>query len=380
MCEKLILILIQIIVKMKNRTNSLLVFVALCATMLVSCKQQESTTPVRKNIDDAVFASGHIEQENQYTVSASVEGIILSIPVNEGDSVSKDAPIATIKSDVQNNQLEDASVVYNDASKNASANAPQLEQITAQINQAQQQLALDEKNYNRYKDLLAKNSVSQLDFEKAELQYKATQNNLIALQKSYKEAEDALKLYEQRSLVQLNTQKTVLNDYQLTTTLAGKIISVFKKQGELIRRGEAIAKIGSGAFIIKLFVSEDDIAKINIGKSVVVTINTYPDKVFQAKVTKIYPAFDQTEQSYVLEAKFTQLPDKMFSGTQLQAYIEIGNRKNVLVIPTSYILKESYVKLKNSEEKKIVTGSKNSDWTEVISGITEKDVIVKSKK
>lgn len=364
---------------MKNRTNSLLACIALFATMLVSCKKQESTTPVRKNIDDAVFASGYIEQENQYTVSASVEGIILSMPVNEGDNVSKNALIATIKSDIQNNQLEDASVVYNDASKNASANAPQLQQITTQINQAQQQLALDEKNYNRYKDLLAKKSVSQLDFEKVELQYKATQNNIIALQKSYNEAEDALKLYEQRSRVQLNSQKTVLNDYKLTTTLAGKIISVFKKQGELIRRGEAIAKIGSGAFIIKLLVSEDDITKIDIGKSVAITINTYPDKVFPAKVTKIYPGFDQTEQSYVLEAKFVELPDKMFSGTQLQANIEVGSRKNVLVIPTSYILKESYVKLKSGEERKIITGSKNSDWTEVTSGITEKDVIVKPK-
>jgi macrolide-specific efflux system membrane fusion protein len=353
---------------------------ALCITMLASCKKKETTSPVRKNIEEAVFASGYIRQENQYTVSANVEGIILSIPVNEGDSVAKNSLIATIKSDVQNNQLQDAIAVHNNAAINATVNAPQLQQIQAQINQAQQQLNLDKENYSRYKELRAKNSISQLDFENAELKYNASQNNLLALQKNYKEAEDALKLNEQRSLAQLNIQKSVLNDYQLETMLPGKVINVFKKQGELIRRGEAIAEIGNGAFIIKLLVAEDDITKISIGQTVMVNINTYPDRVFQAKITKIYSAFDEKEQSYILEAQFNQLPEKLFSGTQLQANIQTGNRNNVLVIPTSYVVKKSYVKLENGEERKIVTGSVSNDWTEVISGITENDVIVKPKK
>jgi macrolide-specific efflux system membrane fusion protein len=155
------------------------------------------------------------------------------------------------------------------------------------------------------------------------------------------------------------------------------VIKVFKKQGELVRRGEAIAKIGSGEYIIKLFVSEDDITKINIGHPVVVNINTYPDQTFEAEITKIYPAFDETEQSYIVEAVFKQLPQKMFSGTQLQANIETGNRKDVLVIPTAYISRGSFVQLKYGGEKKIETGSKNKEWTEVVSGLAEGDVIVK---
>ena len=40
---------------------------ALCITMLASCKKKETTSPVRKNIEEAVFASGYIRQENQST-------------------------------------------------------------------------------------------------------------------------------------------------------------------------------------------------------------------------------------------------------------------------------------------------------------------------
>ncbi len=363
---------------MKNNKRRL--FFYLIPLILTSCEQPETTLPVRKNIEDAVFASGYTEQENNYTVSAKVEGIILSLPVNEGDCVNKNDLIAVIENDVQNNQLQDALAVYNDAVRNASLSSPQLQNIQTQIDQAKQQLAFDKANYEKYKVLWKRKSVAQLDFEKAELQFQAAQNNLIALQKNYREVQNALQLNVQRSLVQVNTQRSLLKDYELTTEAAGKVIKVFKKRGELARRGEAIARIGSGAYIIKLFVAEEDITKVNIGHSVAVNINTYPDTTFSARVTKIYPAFDETEQSYIVEAQFDQLPQKMFSGTQLQANIESGSRKNALVIPTAYVSRGSYVMLESGEEKQIKIGSKNNDWTEIISGISEKEVIVKPNK
>jgi macrolide-specific efflux system membrane fusion protein len=57
--------------------------------MLSACSQQETTLPAKKNIEDAVFASGYTEQENNYTVSAKVDGVIISLPVKEGNSVTK---------------------------------------------------------------------------------------------------------------------------------------------------------------------------------------------------------------------------------------------------------------------------------------------------
>jgi macrolide-specific efflux system membrane fusion protein len=362
----------------KSKIQSIFLLLSLIV-VLASCNQEETTSPARKNIEDAVFASGYIEQENNYTASAKADGIILSLPVREGDFVAKKDLIAIIENDVQQNNLQDAKVVYEDAVKNASPGSPQLQHIQTQIDQAKQQLEFDKENHLRYKELWERKSVSKLDFEKVELQYKAAQSNLQSLQENYVEAQSALQLSVDRSRVQVNTQNSLLKDYRLVTEETGQVINVFKKQGELVRRGEAVARIGSGDFLIKLFVSEDDITKVNLGQSVAVNINTYPDKTLFAKVTKIYPAFDEAEQSYVVEAQFEQLPEKMFSGTQLQANIETGNRKNILVIPSDCISKGKFVKLENGEEKQIEVGSKNGAWTEVVSGITEEDVIVKPK-
>jgi multidrug efflux pump subunit AcrA (membrane-fusion protein) len=365
---------------MKTNRKIILWCAVLSLSVFCSCKNKETTTPTRKNIQDAVFASGHIEQENQFTVSASADGILNTIAVSEGDIITRNRLVAVIKSDVQNNQLEDAQVVYNEAVNDASANASQLQQIQLNINQARKQLDLDRKNYLRYKDLYATKSVAQIDFEKATLQYNASKNNLATLQQNYKGVKSDLELNEKRSLVQVNTQKSKLSDYRLTSPIGGNVISIYKKQGELIRRGEAIAEIGSGAFIIKLFVAEDDIKKVNLGQTVAVNMNTYPDQSFGAKVTKIYPAFDKIEQSYVVEAQFDKLPEKIFSGSQLQANIATGGSKSVLMIPTDYIIRESYVLLDNREEKKVKVGRRNLDWTEVIRGLNEGSVIEKPKK
>jgi len=345
--------------------------------LLTSCAQQETTLPVRKHIEEAVCASGHIEQENNYTVSAKVEGILITFPIKAGDSVTKNDVIAIIENDVQNNQLQDARVVYKDAVAKASPSSPQLRSIQTQMDQAEQQLAFDNEHYLRYKGLWEKKSVSQIDYEKAELQYKASLNNLLALEKNYQETQNSLELGVQRSQVQVSTQASMLKDYKLTTGESGKVINVFKKQGELVRRGEPLADIGSGAYIIKLFVAEDDITKVNIGQAAVVHINTYPDQTFSAKITKIYPGFDEAEQSYIVEAQFDRLPEKMFAGTQLQANIKTGSRKDAVVIPREYVSKGSYVLLQNGEEKEIQTGSKNSDWIEVVSGLSEQDIIIK---
>ena len=344
---------------------------------LHSCTPPESTVPAPKSITDAVFASGYTERENNYTVSAKVDGIILTLPVVEGDSVRTDALIAVVENDVQNNQLADARAVYQDAQSKAAPNSPQLQSLQTQIDQAQQQLAFDRENFQRYRSLWEKKSVAQLEFEKAELQFQSAQNNLRSLEQQYRETQDQLQLNLERSRVQVSTQRSLLRDYELRTEASGRVIQVFKKQGELARRGEALAQIASGDYLIRLFISEDDITKVNLGQSVAVQLYTSPNRTYPARVSKIYPAFDEAEQSYIDEARFEEQPAKMFSGTQLQANIKTGNRKNVLVIPTEYLSRGNVVQLESGEEKQIETGSKNQEWTEVVSGITQRDVLLK---
>ncbi|HTN45820.1 MAG TPA: HlyD family efflux transporter periplasmic adaptor subunit [Flavipsychrobacter sp.] len=359
-----------------SRILSVIVLPILC---LSACKRQQETKPVRKTLQQAVFASGHLEQEEEYVIAATADGTIKELSIREGDSISAGQLLVRIKSDVQHTQLQEAQVVYEDARQNAAPGAPQLAQIRTQISVAKAQRDQDQLNYQRYTALRNRNSVSPLEYEKAVLQYKTSQGNLEALEKNYSQVQDALRLNANRSLEQVRTQQSILNEYAIGADKAGVVLDVLKKKGELVRKGEVIARIGSGRYILKLFIAEDDITRLHPGQQAIVQMNNYPDTTFMAVLTKILPAFDQTEQSYVAEAVFTTPPALLLSGTQLQANIKQDGARSVLVIPSGALIRGQFVQLKDGTEKAIRTGQKLGNWVEVKTGLTERDIILLPK-
>jgi len=366
------------------KVNSTIIATTLLVMHLYACSRREEIHPVRKKLQQAVFASGHLEQEDEYVIAATAEGTIQELNMREGRNLITGQLLVRIKSDVTNTQLQEAKMVHNDAVQNAADGAPQLSQLQVQLNLASGQLQQDQLNYERYKVLRSKNSVSQLEYENALLQLKTSQSNLQALQKNYSQVQDALRLNADRTRQQVKTQQAILNEYEIRADKPGMVLEVLKKSGELVRKGEIIARVGSGRHILKLFIAEDDITRLHTGEQVVVQMNNYPDTTFTAAISRLLPAFDQTAQSYVAEAAFVNPPPLLLSGTQLQANIMQQEVKPILVIPAAALVRGHFVLLKNGTEREIKTGQKADNWVEVKAGLTEEDVILmpegKSKK
>lgn len=354
--------------------------VAGCASLavltFVSCDRPQEVSPQFKILDQAVFASGFLEQEDEYVIAATADGIIRELSISEGDHVRPDQILVGIKSDVPLSQLNEANVVYDNARRNAAANGAQLSQLQLQINLAKQQLEQDEKNYRRFAELRRKNAASQSELEKAELQYMASKSNLQVLEKNFEQVQDALRLDAERSLQQLKVRQAIVDEYVITADKEGTVLQVLKKKGELVRKGEVIARIGSGKSVLKLFIAEEDITKIAVGQEVVVQMNNYPDTTFAAAISNIHPAFDQQQQSYTAEAVFTHPPSLLLSGTQLQANIKGPKAERVLVVPAAAVVRGKFVRLKSGGEKEIRTGRKLGKWIEIKKGLTQHDRIL----
>src|SRR6202000_1742923 len=112
-----------------------------------------------------------------------------------------------------------------------------------------------------------------------------------------------------------------------------------------------------------------------------ISLNSSKDQVLKATITKIYPSFDTTQQAFIVEAEFKDNPGILRNGTQLQCNIIIQEKKNVLVIPTYALINGDYVLLKDHKEKTSVkTGIRTLEWTEILSGLTDKDVITTPKQ
>lgn len=345
-------------------------FISLCFLVLIfwSCHSNETIKPQRTDIVDAVFASGHVIMENEYQVTAISEGYLVKANVQEGDTVEAGMPLFQLSNEVQSEQLSNAMATYQDALQNLGPGSAQQAQLRLQIEQAQAQRQMDESNFKRYQNLLKTGAVSRQDFDRAKVQYENSKRQVEILEKSLNDLKEKLRLNLKNAQTQLNIQKENNKDYFLTSSIAGIILHVDKEQGELVRKGEAIAKIGGGKPLAKLFVAEEDIDRIKVGQPVTIELNTRKDTLLDASITKIYPAFDEQQQSFICEAGFLKAPN-LYANTQLQANIIINQKKNALVIPVEYLSKGDSVIYENGERVAVKVGIRNNAWVEVLSGL-----------
>jgi multidrug resistance efflux pump len=351
------------------------------ATITISCNQTQETQPLRKDLIDAVFASGNTITSNQYSITSQVEGYLSASFVSEGDTVQNRQLLFKLINDAQQIQVSNAYDNYDYAKNNLINNAPQIAKLEEQINQAKNTIAIDFANLKRYENLIKSNAVSEFDYEKVLLNYQNDVTNLAILQKSLADLKQSLSLNEKNAKAQYKLQQNNINYYSLHSAFSGTVLSISKKNGDLVKKGESIAIVGSGKTLAKLFVAEDDIQKIQIGQQTLITLNTNKDKVYKAQVTKIYPSFDEASQSFIVEASFDELPTQLKNATQLQANFIISQKKNALVIPAIYLLDgDSIITKTNHQKKAIKTGIKTLEWVEVVNGLNDNENLELPKK
>lgn len=354
-------------------------FVILFIGIITGCSKVETTQPIRKDIVDVVFANGYLMMDEEYLVTANAEGYITQALVKEGDSVQENMPLFLLSNEVQSTQLANKQVNYLDAVNKANPNSPEVLQLKIQIEQAEAQLELDKKNYERHQTLIKINAVSQVELEKAKLQYENAESNITILEKSLMELQNTLSLNVQNTKSQLAIEQENNDNYFVSSSIQGQVLQVYKKQGELVRRGETIAKIGGGEILIKLYVAEEDINRVQVGQKTTISLNNIENQLFEAQVSKIYPAFDEQEQSYIIEAKFIQKPKKIFANTQLQVNILIDRKKKALLIPFNYLSMGDSVILESEKKVFVRTGINNGEWVEILEGLEESSILVLPK-
>jgi multidrug resistance efflux pump len=362
----------------------LILYGCLLICLVAACRDKTQISPEKRNIVDAVFANGNIDTKQGYKVIANTDGYLSMAYVTEGDSIRSGQTLFRIAGEIQQTQVLNAKDNYVYALTNKALNSPQLEQLELQIRQAQEKYKVDSINFQRYERLLPTKAVARIDYDNAKLTMQASETNLNVLEKNKADLQKTLALNTDNAQAQLRIQKENDKYYLLTAQTNGIVLSVSKRAGELVRKGDVLAGVSAGHMYIKLFIAEDDIDRVSVGQSVLVSLNTEKTKVYSAILTKVYPSFDSSDQSFIAEADFSgqQQPGAggLKDGTQLQANIIINQRDSVLVIPTLYLEPGDKVILAEGlKEVPVKTGIRNLDYTEILEGLTTADHIVLPK-
>ncbi len=350
---------------------------------IYACSSKNEQSPVLiKDIHETVYASGSVYPFEEYKVSANADGFITKLLVAEGDTIRKGQEIMIIEQDVQKARLESASKAYDIAKSNASIQSPVLSEFQYQLNTLSQKCQVDSLNYIRFKNLYEQNACSKVDFEKAKLQYIATQNDLKSKQNAYKKLKNQLDLELKNAEAQKRINTYDEENYTLKSTMDGMVYELLKEPGEAVRRSENLAVIGTyNKQKIQLVIDELDILKIKPQQKVYVKVDMFKDKTFEAVVTKVYPKLNKLDQSFRADAEFVNDRVPNLYGLSLEANILISERKQIIAIPKDFLIGNDSVLVKRSNAEiktiKIIKGIEDFDFVEVVSGLKKDDIIIK---
>ena len=306
----------------------------------------------RIDIGSTVFALGVVKPMvgAEVRVGSRISGVVNRLHANIGDHVEAGDVIA---------ELDDSELRARVAQAGAS-----LEKSRVEFEQAR-------RVFDRQRQLFERNTVSEQEFEVAE--------------SSFASAKAQLQLAE----TNLDLAGIQLSSATIRSPRPGVIASVSTQEGEAVAAGLAaptfVNIIDLKRLEVQTYVDETDIGKISEGQRASFTVDTFPGTDFPGTVTAIYPKalIQDNVVNYIVTVEIGD-----FQGLVLRpemtanVTITLGERKDVLAVPTSAISRdrgERFVMVSEDGRhvrRPVKTGWRDGPYTEITDGLTDGERIV----
>lgn len=310
---------------MKKILFSILMVLVVAATLFTCSKQREENekqkrplsdetaiavelTPVKQgNYSLPIISSGLVSTETESKLSFKTGGIISRILVEEGQSVTKGQLLASLN----------------------------LTEIDAQVSQA-------------------KNNLEKLkrDLERGNRLYKDSAATL----------EQVQNLQTAVNLAQENFHIAAFNQQFATihATTSGKVIRKFANEGEQVTGGSTVFIINSSAnndWIVKIGLPDVDWVRVKKGDRAKVTLDAYPNVIFDGEVSLINEGAEQINGLYQVEVKIEPNGKKFASGLFARVEIISTGNQSLYGIPIEAVIegtgKDAFVFIANKDRKTV---------------------------
>lgn len=349
--------------------------------LLAACKRSEnSTIPQRKDLTQAVYASGKIYPLNDYKVVSKLPGYIEKIHVSVGDSIKIGQALVTIRSEVSTLNVDVAKNQLQLAERNASENASVLMALKQDVSAARSKYELDSTNFVRYSNLLKDNASSKAQADQSKTQFEVSKQLFLKAVSNYMTTRDRIRTEYENAKLQYESQVSNKSDYVISSVVNGKVYDIIPKEGELVSSQNIIMEAGAiSDYEVELSVDETDISLLKKGQDIVYVIDAYKELILRGKVLEAYPRINQVNKTSKIIASI-ELPVSVnvYSGMSVEGNIIIAEKKNALVIPREFLTENKKVKIKSSGEfKEIKKGAEDLQFVEVLEGLDENTEIVK---
>lgn len=329
---------------MKRRIPILIVLAALIAAGVYFYPRL--TKPSKPQTE--LVLSGNIEA-HESLLSFKVQGRIVELPVEEGQSVADGALLARLDdSDYrQRVRIDEAGVRVRESNLALTLAGTREQEIkAAQQNMLDAQADMQEKklDYDRAQRLHSEDAISTQDRDLADTALKRSQATFEAAQQRYSEALEGSRKEDisiaranlKEASANLGLSRVNLDDTVLRAPTAGVITVRQAELGEVVVPGTPVVTLADLDHIwLRAYIAETDLGRIHWGQDAVVTTDTYPGKQYHGRISFIASEAEFTPKSvqtykervtlvYRIKIDIDNPNHELKPGMPADAHIELG--------------------------------------------------------
>ena len=282
------------------------------------------------SLPQAITAVGSLRSDEAVVLRPEVSGRIAEILFREGQPVAKGAPLVRFDSSVQR----------------------------AELAQAKANLDLNKSKYGRALDLQKKGFISSQAREEAE-------NNFRIAQATFELAAARLAKLELRA------------PFSGTVGLRSVSVGDYVKDGQEMVNLEGLDPLKVDFRVPELFLKE-----VKTGQSLQISLDAFPNQIYEGRVFAINPLIDQSGRAIVIRALVKNTDARLRPGMFARVRLLFNENQQALVIPEQALVPvgDEHFVFKVAEGRaqrlKVEIGQRREGKVEILKGLTASDVVV----
>jgi HlyD family secretion protein len=351
----------------------------------------------RGDIARSVVATGKVQPITKVEVKSKASGIVTRLDTDINAHVHQGQTLAQLDQQEILDQVAAQKAMLTAAESNARAAAASIEYD--KVNAEAPDLPMYKHTYDRTLEMSKEGVVSQQSLDDAQQKYLAAANtrdkavSQINVDTSKLRQAEAQVAQNQASLKQLEEQ---LGYTTITSPMDGTILSRDVEMGDAV---SSILVLGSTATLVMTIgdtrqvyvqgkVDEADIGKVYMGQPARIKVESFKDKTFLGKVTKIAPLGVEKDNVTTFEVRVSidNPGGELKANMTANAEILLDEHKNVLTVPEQAVIydnsRNASVEVPDPKQKtgrrkvSIQAGISNGTKTEILAGLNSGDTVI----
>lgn len=303
------------------------------------------TTPV----DVAIARTGLLQKQQEYTgttaplrivsLRSQVEARLLSLNLDVGDRVQRGQNVGQLDDAILLTELKQAEAELAALNSEVARATNQVSNARAAVEQRRLEAIQAQADSRRQQELFQAGAIAEQTAQQARTEAQTAAQALKAAEEQVRTEQQAVaaargRVFAQQALVAQTKERR--SYARLTSPITGVVTEKVTEPGNLLQAGNEVLKIADFNRVkVVVQVSELELAKIQVGQSVQVRLDAFPNQTLIGRVARISPAADTTARLIPVEVVIPNSNSNIGSGLLARVTFESQTPQRVIVSQTA---------------------------------------------